>query len=60
MGNTIPADSRTANLSPGLPAMQQLLTLAAGSRTHAEWHQAVIGPGRLCWPERPLYVAGQS
>lgn len=41
-------------------AMQRLLTLAAGGRTHADWRQAVIGPCRLCWPERPLYEVVQS
>jgi hypothetical protein len=43
-----------------LTAMQRLPSVAASWRTHADWHQAVIGRGRLCWPERPLYEAVQS
>ena len=38
-------------------AQQRLLTQAAGGRTHADWHQAVIGRCRLCWSERPLHHA---
>ena len=40
--------------------VQRLLTLAAGGRTHADWHQAAIGPCGLCWPERPLYEVVRS
>ncbi len=36
-------------------APQRLLTLAAGRRTHADWHQAVMGPGDRRWLEWRLY-----
>jgi len=35
--------------------MQRLLPVAAGGRTHAAWHQAVIGPDDRRWLEWPLY-----
>jgi hypothetical protein len=40
--------------------MQRLLPLAFERRTYADWHQAVIGPCGLCWPERPLYEVVRS
>jgi hypothetical protein len=35
--------------------MQRVLTLAAGGRTHADWHQAVVGLGDRRWLEWPLH-----
>jgi hypothetical protein len=46
--------------TPTTTARQRLLTLAADGRIRADWHQAVIEPCGLCWPERPLYEVVQS
>ena len=36
-------------------AMQRELTLAAGGRTHAGWHQGVVGSDDRRWLEWRLY-----
>lgn len=36
-------------------ALQRPPTLAAGGRTHADWHQAVVGARDRRWLEWPLY-----
>ena len=60
--------SRSGAADPLLPlayaplttAVQRLLPVAIGKRTHANRHQAVIGLCRMCWPERPLSEGVQS
>lgn len=36
-------------------AMQRVLSLTAAGRTHAVWHQAVVGSGDYCHLEWRLY-----
>jgi hypothetical protein len=40
--------SVAASVATPMPAVQRKPTPADGRRTHAEWHQAVIGPCGLC------------
>lgn len=42
---------------PAVP--QRLLSFVVGARTHAGWHQAVVGSGERRSPERPLYEVPQ-
>ena len=38
-----------------MTARQRELTLAAGGRTHADWHQGVVGSDERRWLEWRLY-----
>jgi hypothetical protein len=62
MGNLYGRDRLEPNVrrSKRLTGLQRLPTLAEGRRTHADWHQAVIGQCGLGSPERPLYEVVRS
>jgi len=54
------ATLQTVTLDPPMPAWQRLPTLMAGVRTHADWHQAAVGPCHRRRLERPLFEVQRS